>query len=159
MSPFTAAGERLDPSTCRCIQVKDSFQNKGLTSRDPEWKQLWLISFNPQSYSVLRLSDWSIRRKVRLIEVNTKCRHQKNWPVKGLCGGCLFVWSPEPHTPPHTHLFTQGRGGGIEPERRYREATVHKVGSNYQHDWLYLQYIKSDKHLLHTYSLFTDQYF
>ncbi len=26
------------------------------------------------------------RRKIRLIKGNTKCRHQKNWPVKGLCG-------------------------------------------------------------------------
>ncbi len=26
----------------------------------------------------------------RLIEVNAKCRHLKNWHVKGLCGRCLL---------------------------------------------------------------------
>ncbi len=29
-------------------------------------------------------------RKIRLIEVNAKCRHLKNWHVKGLCGRCLL---------------------------------------------------------------------
>jgi hypothetical protein len=33
-------------------------------------------------------------RKIRLVESNAKCRHQKNWPVRGLCGRCLSVWDP-----------------------------------------------------------------
>ncbi len=44
-------------------------------------------------------------------------------PVKGLCGNCLSVWGPEPHTPPlHTvyvytlYLFTLGRAGCISSQ-------------------------------------------
>jgi hypothetical protein len=29
-------------------------------------------------------------RKIRLLEVNAKCRNLKNWHVKGLCGRCLL---------------------------------------------------------------------
>ncbi len=48
----------------------------------------------------------------------------KNWPVKELCGRCLSVWGPEPHTPPlHTvyvytysvyiqYTFSRREGGG-----------------------------------------------
>jgi hypothetical protein len=36
------------------------------------------------------------RRNIRLIEGNAKCRHLKDWPVKGLCGRCLSVWGPFP---------------------------------------------------------------
>ncbi len=28
------------------------------------------------------------------IDTKTKCRHIKNWPVKGLWGRCLSVWGP-----------------------------------------------------------------
>ena len=31
------------------------------------------------------------------IDTKAKCHHLKNWPVKGLCGRCLFVWGP-PYT-------------------------------------------------------------
>jgi hypothetical protein len=69
------------------------------------------------------------RRKTRFIEGSAKCRHIKNWFVKGLCGGCLSVWGPLPsydQIPPlHTYvytvyLFTQGKGelGRVEPEIR-----------------------------------------
>ncbi len=58
-------------------------------------------------------------RKVRLIGGNAKCCHLKNWPVKGLCGRCLFVWSPERHTPLHTvhytciqYTYSHREGGG-----------------------------------------------
>jgi hypothetical protein len=33
----------------------------------------------------------SNRRKIRLIEGNAKCRHQKKLPMKGRCGRCLSV--------------------------------------------------------------------
>jgi hypothetical protein len=63
-------------------------------------------------------------RKIRLIEANAKCRHLKNYPVKGLAAGFSLseaqnLKPPPPH-PPHTqcilvytvvYLFTQGRGG------------------------------------------------
>ncbi len=72
----------------------------------------------------------------------------------------------EPHTLPlHTfyvytvYLFTQGRGEGesVEPERRLEGQQFTKLGRKYQHHWLYLQSINSDKHLPQ--SPFTGQYF
>jgi hypothetical protein len=93
--------------------------------------------------STLRFVTHDIELKMRAVEGNAKW-HLKNWPVKGLCGMCLSVWGPEPHTPPpplHTvyvntvYLFTQGRGGGgrVEPEgmkeKRDGRATVHKARS------------------------------
>ncbi len=38
-------------------------------------------------------------------------------------------------------------GRGEVNQREVREATVHKMGQNYQHEWMYLQSIKSVKHL------------
>ncbi len=75
----------------------------------------------------------------------------KNWPAEGLCGRCLSVWGPEPHTPPYTlstciavHiiLFHTGKGGGrVEPERRGERqrgrVQITKLGWQYQHDWMY----------------------
>ncbi len=55
-------------------------------------------------------------RKIRLIECNAKCHHLKNWPVKGLCGRCLFV---------------KGKGG------RWEGCTRDKVlGSNSSKHWV-----------------------
>ncbi len=85
---------------------------------------LYLILYNV----VLKYTlDWNAvkertcRRNIRLIEGNAKCRHQINLPWKGLCGSCLSVWGPEPHTPPHTlytciqytYSHSEGGGGGL----------------------------------------------
>jgi hypothetical protein len=95
------------------------------------------------------------------------------WPGKRLCGTCLCVWGPEPHTPPPhslTHcirvyvyavqyivyLFTQGGGGGrVEPERTLEGQQLSKLGQKYQ--LVYLQSLNSDKHLPQ--SPFTGQFF
>ncbi len=46
------------------------------------------------------------RRKIRLMVGNAKCRYLKLWPVKGLCGRCLFVRGPEtPYPPPLYTLY------------------------------------------------------
>jgi hypothetical protein len=53
-----------------------------------------------------------MRRRIRLIEGNAKCRHLKHGPVKGLtCTNthCMRVYSTLIHT---------GKGGRVEPERR-----------------------------------------
>jgi hypothetical protein len=82
----------------------------------------------------------------------------------------VTVWGPEPHTPAPPPLQTvyvntvyqgilihTGRGGGgDETERRLEGQQLTKLGQNYQHDWLYLESINSDKHLLQ--SPFTGQY-
>ncbi len=60
-----------------------------------------------------------VRRKIRLIEGNAKCRHLKKLTWKGLCGRCLSVWGPELHTPPpltpckrvYSILIHTGKGG------------------------------------------------
>ncbi len=66
-----------------------------------------------------------------------------------------LVQNPIPPSLPHclvyvctVYLFTQGRGGGveIEPERRLERQKFTKLGRKYQHDWLYLQSLNSDKH-------------
>ncbi len=54
--------------------------------------------------------------------------------------------------------LTQRRGGGgVEPERRLEGLEFKKLGRKYQHDWLYLQSINSDKNLPQSY--FTGQFF
>ncbi len=126
--------------------------------------QLWYFC-----YSQCILYDVH-RRKIRLIEGNTKCRYlQKKLPVKGLCGRYLSVWGPDPISPPPYTLYTciqyihTGKGwegGRLEPERRFEWQHFKKLGLKYQHDWLYqmyLQSINSDKHL--TQSLFAGQSF
>ncbi len=71
---------------------------------------------------------------------HAKCRHVKNWPVKGLCGRCLFVWFPEPHPPPPTHClclykniqytYSNREGGGESWTREKGSgATVYKARS------------------------------
>jgi hypothetical protein len=80
------------------------------------------------------------RRKIRLIEGNAKCRHLKKCPLKGLCGRCLSVRGPGPHTPhPHTHCIRDTSshregGGGVEPEIGGEEQQFTKLGRKYQHD-------------------------
>jgi hypothetical protein len=66
--------------------------------------------------------EMRFRRKIRLIEVNAKCRHEKNLPVTGLRGRRLS--DPEPHTqspPPfhtvqctciHEHIYSHREWGG-----------------------------------------------
>jgi hypothetical protein len=83
----------------------------------------------------------------------------KNWPVKGLCGRRLSVRLRTPYPPPlHTHCIRVhcihtyshregGEGRRVEPERRLEGQHVTKLGRKYQHDWLYLQSMNSDKHL------------
>jgi hypothetical protein len=65
---------------------------------------------------LLRLSQSDPRRKIKLIEGNAKCRHLKNGPGKGLCGRCLSVWGPEPHTLPFpTHCTRVYRARIFKP--------------------------------------------
>ncbi len=85
--------------------------------------------------------------KIRLIEGNAKCRHQKNRPVKGLCGRCLSFWRPEPHpTPPcillYSILMHPSKGGELNQRGNSSQSWV-KIPT-----WLmYLQSINSFKHL------------
>ncbi len=47
---------------------------------------------------------------------------------------------------PYILYFDTGKGGGrVEPERRLEGQQFTKLGRKYQHDWLYLQSINSDK--------------
>ncbi len=58
------------------------------------------------------------------------------------------------------YLFTQGRGGRVEPDRRLEGATPQqftKLGRKYQHDRMYLQSINSDEHMRQ--SPFTGHFF
>ncbi len=80
--------------------------------------------------------------KIRFIEGNSKCRHLKNWPLKGLCAGVYLSEAQNPKPPPpHLHtvyvytvyLFTQREGRG----NRGVYITVTKLGWKYQHYWMY----------------------
>ncbi len=46
------------------------------------------------------------------------------------------------------YLSHKEGGGRFEPEKRLEEQQFTKLGRKYQHDWLYLQSINSDKYLL-----------
>ncbi len=78
------------------------------------------------------------------------------------------IWSPTglntPRPLPATHrpytycTLTQGRErGGVEPERKLKGQQFTKLGRKYQHDWLYLQSLNSDKHMPQ--SPFTGKFF
>jgi hypothetical protein len=90
---------------------------------------------------------------IRLIEGNTKCH--KKLICKGTLRQVIICLRPRSPYPPlnsiyvySVYLFTQGRGeGGVEPERRLEGQQFTKIGRKYQHDWLYLHPINSDKHL------------
>ncbi len=69
---------------------------------------------------------------------------------------CLRPRTPYP--PPLYTLYTctvysilihRGKGGRgrVEPERRLERLQFTKLGRKFQHDWLYLQSLNSDKHL------------
>ncbi len=71
--------------------------------------------------------------------------------------GVYLSEAQNPRSPPYT-LYTwiqytvlihTGKGGGriVEPERRLERQQFTKQGRKYQHNWLYLQAINSDKHL------------
>jgi hypothetical protein len=63
--------------------------------------------------------------------------------------------NPIPPPPPPFTLYTciqytysHREGGRVEPERRGEGQQFTKLGGKYQHDYLYLQSINSDKRLL-----------
>jgi hypothetical protein len=67
---------------------------------------------------------------------------------------CLMPGTPFPPPPYtlyrcilYTYSHREGGGGGrVEPERRLEGQQFAKLGQKSQHDYLYLQSIKSDKH-------------
>jgi hypothetical protein len=97
-------------------------------------------------------TDKALRRKIRLIESNAKCRH-----LKLICKRTLrqvfICLRPEPLTPPPPTYFTHsmfihtgmGWGGTVEPERRLEGQHFTQLGRKYQHDWLYLPVYNSAK--------------
>jgi hypothetical protein len=117
------------------------------------------MSAKPTRNLALHQQDHRRRRKMRLLKGNAKCRHLKNWPVKGLCG--RYLSEAQKSLPlPLTHCIRvfgifihtgKGEGGRVEPERRGEEQQVRvqikRLGWQYQHDWLHLQSINSDKYL------------
>jgi hypothetical protein len=78
---------------------------------------------------------------------------------------CMHFQAEYATPPPLTHCILvyihTGKGGGGggrgEQERWLGGQQFTKLGRKYQHDWLYLQSINSDKHL--TQSPFTGQFF
>jgi hypothetical protein len=115
---------------------------------------LLLISFGKKS----RFKP-CLRRKIRLIESNAKCRYL----TKLMCKGTLrqvFYLSEAPSSsydtippPLHTvHVYTvlytysHREGRGELTKEKVRGAIFHKANRKYQHDRLYLQSVNSIKH-------------
>ncbi len=109
---------------------------------------IFLISHSDRGSSADFVSSFCIfftvtaRRKIRLIEGNSKYRHLKILNLKGILRQLLSVWGAELHNPPPplTHcsvyvyavyLFTQGKGGGVGrwTREKVRGKTDHKAGS------------------------------
>jgi hypothetical protein len=96
---------------------------------------------------------------INYIDTKPKCRHLKSWPVKGLCSGVYRSEAPSLSYDPIPRLHTvylhtvylllihTEKGGTDEPERRLEGQQFTRLGRKYQHDWLYLQSVNSDKHL------------
>ncbi len=111
------------------------------------------------------------RRKIRLIESNAKCGHLKKLTCEGTFRQVFIRQRPRtspPCTLPLTHCISvynilihmekRGMRGELnQPERRGVGQHFTKLGRKYQHDWLYLQSINSDKLLPQ--SPFTGQFF
>ncbi len=133
------------PLTVICVEVSSRESNSGLP-----FSTSWITSTVRQT-----------RRKIRLIEDDAKYQHLKELTCKGtLRQVFISAWGPEPQTsPPYTLLCIfiystsiflhtgKGEGGRVEPERRLEGQQLTKLIRKYQHDWLYLQSINSDKHL------------
>jgi len=108
----------------------------------------------------------ALRRKIRLIEGNSKCCHLKKLTWKKDFAAHVFLY--EAQNPIHCTLYMcipvqynysrrEGGGGRVEPERRGKEQQFTKLGRKYQHNWLYVQSINFDKHLPQ--SPFTGKFF
>ncbi len=80
-------------------------------------------------------------------------RHQKQFTCKGTLRQ-VFIWL-RPRTPYLTppsltycrDVYSILLHAGVEPERRGEGKLFTRLGRKYQHDWLYLQSLNSDKHL------------
>ncbi len=98
-----------------------------------------------------------------------QCKNVVIWKIylwMDFAAGVLYHWGPAPYTLPITHCIsvysilthTGKEGGGEElNQREGKREQFTKLGRKYQHDWLYLQSINSDKHLPR--SPFTGQFF
>jgi hypothetical protein len=98
------------------------------------------------------LSLW-IKKKIRLIENNSTCRHLKKLTCKRDFAAGVYLSKAQYPIPPslHTvqvyavHLVIQGRGGGGEgeskPERRLEGQQVTKLGQKDQYDQSINSYI------------------
>jgi hypothetical protein len=107
-----------------------------------EWKTLIHLCEGTLMRKVFRTEAATCyRRKIRIIEGNAKCRHQKKFACKGTLRQAFVCLRPRTQTPPPTvlYLFTQGRregerGGRLEPERRGEGQQFTKLGRKYRHD-------------------------
>ncbi len=121
------------------------------------------------------LNKLSLTYVLTCILWKAKCRYLKKLTCKGTVWQVFIcLRSRTPYPPLHiqytciqytySHRGGEGERGGVRGrgESWTREkvwgATVHKAGSKkYQHDWLYLQSINSDKYLPQSH--FTGHYF
>jgi hypothetical protein len=100
------------------------------------------LLFNHSQVSIVELlyTDIEHRKKIRLIEGNAKCCHLKINLKRDCAAGVYMSESQNPIPHPHTvylytvYLFTQGRGGGVEPERRLEWQQFTKLGRKHKHD-------------------------
>ncbi len=142
-----------DPITWKLGQVKyykKSARNSLILSFCKEVYRTTEIFYNEKS-------ELYKCRKIRHTEDNAKCRHLNKLACRGTLQVFICLRPRPPYPPPYTlytciqvYLFTKGRGieGESWTREKVREQKFAKLGQKYQHDWLYLQSINSDEHLL-----------
>jgi hypothetical protein len=80
---------------------------------------------------------------INFIDTNAKCRHLTKINLHSdFPAGVYLSEAPPPLT---LYAYHTGKGRRDEPERRLEGQQFTKLGRKYQHDWLYLQTINSDK--------------
>ncbi len=112
------------------------------------WEWLWFSPSENESvvirwivirWLVIRPMVIPLLQYISVMGTKAKCLHLKKLTCKGTLRQVFICLRP----PPLLGFCL----GWVEPERRLGGQQFTKLGRKYQHDWIYLQSINSDKYL------------